>query len=143
MNMAAVIRTKNSGETLLECLSALRRQSILPEKIIVVDSGSSDNTLDILKSFNVTIIHYPGSNGHDYSRTLNLGIENAKTDLILNLSSHVILKHERLLEWMVKLLTKSDHVFGVSARHYIHAPADLKSFEDLRDRKSTRLNSSH
>lgn len=48
--VSIVIVTWNSGTNLLRCLSSLDAQTFKNFEIIIVDNGSSDNTLDLLES---------------------------------------------------------------------------------------------
>ncbi|MBW3096816.1 glycosyltransferase family A protein [Pseudohoeflea coraliihabitans] len=44
MNYTAVIPAYNASETIEECLGSIMAQSVLPQRIIVVDDGSTDAT---------------------------------------------------------------------------------------------------
>ena len=57
--ITVVIPVKNEGRNLPQCLSKLRRFV----KIIVVDSGSTDNTKDIAESFGCEFVTF-NWNGH-------------------------------------------------------------------------------
>jgi len=49
--LAAVVLTKNSERTIESCLNSLLESSLLPSEVIIVDGGSSDNTLRIVEGF--------------------------------------------------------------------------------------------
>lgn len=49
-SISVVIATYNSGKTLEKCLQSIFQQSILPN-IVIVDGGSSDETLSIIKKY--------------------------------------------------------------------------------------------
>jgi glycosyltransferase involved in cell wall biosynthesis len=103
MSISAVIRTKNSGQTLSFCLESIQKQSLPVREIIIVDSGSSDNTLAIAEQFGCQIIHYPSDTEFNYSRSLNIGIEQATGECVLILSSHVVLKYQNTIELMLAI----------------------------------------
>lgn len=48
--IAVVVVTYNRKELLIECLDAILAGTRLPDKIILVDNGSTDNTSDVLKA---------------------------------------------------------------------------------------------
>lgn len=48
MRLAAVVVTYNRRDYLVDCLAALRKQTRLPDRIIVVDNGSTDGTRELL-----------------------------------------------------------------------------------------------
>ena len=50
-SFAVVIPTKNRSEDLARCLSSLRKQSTPPDRIVVIDNGSTDATPSVLKQF--------------------------------------------------------------------------------------------
>lgn len=53
--MTFVIPTYNAQEYLINCLSSIRRQT-RPSKIIIVDGGSTDSTLEIAQAYKCTIL---------------------------------------------------------------------------------------
>ena len=89
--ISAVVRTLNSERTLAEALRSIRRQDSTVQEIVVVDSGSSDGTLGIAKKFDCRTVFYARDRPFNYSESLNLGIAETASDLILILSSHMVL----------------------------------------------------
>lgn len=68
-----------------ECLNSIRNQTFTNYEIIVVDGGSTDNTLDIVLKYNVDKVINNVSGG--VSRAMNVGIINAKGQIISILHS--------------------------------------------------------
>lgn len=56
------VATKNSVRTLDKCLKAIRT-NIPVHRLIVVDAGSSDGTLEVAKKYNATVVTEPGPLG--------------------------------------------------------------------------------
>lgn len=83
---SVIIRTKNSSRTLSRVLCLLRAQTIQPE-IIVVDSGSTDETLRIARSTADHVLEIP-ANHFTFGRALNLGAAAARASIHFALSSH-------------------------------------------------------
>ena len=56
-----IIPTYNAGEHLERCLKSIRCQDYHQEKveILIIDGGSSDNTLEIAKNFDCNILNNP------------------------------------------------------------------------------------
>jgi GT2 family glycosyltransferase len=73
-SVSIVIVTWNSGRTIAETLTSLLQQSKRAAEIIVVDNGSTDSTLDLLRSFGneITLLTLPRNTG--YCHANNLGI---------------------------------------------------------------------
>jgi glycosyltransferase involved in cell wall biosynthesis len=61
---------------------------------VVVDSGSTDGTLDIVSRFGTHLVHYPAEREYNYSLALNLGINEARNPYVLIISSHLIIEEE-------------------------------------------------
>ena len=60
---------KNEGRILGKCL-----RSVLPcaDEIIIVDTGSTDSTVEVARSFGARIIHSDWKNDFSYSRNCSL-----------------------------------------------------------------------
>ncbi|MGI4895424.1 MAG: glycosyltransferase, partial [Janthinobacterium lividum] len=91
MNAAAsvIVRTYNSAATLGATLDSIRAQDV-PAEIVVVDSGSGDATMDMVRAradVVVEIAHQEFS----YGRALNLGAAAASAPVHVALSSHCVL----------------------------------------------------
>ena len=115
MTIGVVIRTLNESELIGRCLETLRGQRGAFElDIVVVDSGSTDSTLEIARSYGAGILELqPGE--FDYSRALNVGIERVAGDFIVSLSAHAIPTTD---DWLEKMAAPFDdpRVAGVASR---------------------------
>jgi glycosyltransferase involved in cell wall biosynthesis len=70
--LTVVIPTLNAGSTLGACLEALERSSEVLSGIIVVDGGSADDTIDVARSFGVTVV--TNDRGTSLQRNRGLGL---------------------------------------------------------------------
>ena len=91
--VSIVIRTKNEEAWIGSCLQAVSLQDYQCFETILVDNGSVDKTVAIANSFGCRIVHYTEST-FNYSRALNLGIKEARGDLIAILSGHCVPENE-------------------------------------------------
>lgn len=90
MDASIIIRTKNEAASILATLESLARQKFHGTyEIIVVDSGSQDETLDIVGRYNTQLLKMEPKD-FTYGRSLNLGTSNARGALIVNLSAHCL-----------------------------------------------------
>lgn len=55
-HVSVVILTFNRAEDLKRCLNSLERQSVRNTEIIVIDNGSTDGTLDLVKEHSVKLV---------------------------------------------------------------------------------------
>ncbi len=87
-DISIIIRTKNEGKSILKTLEKISSQKIDKTfEIIVVDSGSTDNTLEIAKKFTCRILKITPEK-FTYPYALNFGTEHTNGDLIVYLSAH-------------------------------------------------------
>lgn len=84
-----VIRTKNEGRFIGKVLKLLLRQTYQNFEIIIVDSGSTDKTLGIIKNFPIKLIEIKPQK-FNYSFSLNIGIKEAKGEIIGIIGGHSI-----------------------------------------------------
>ena len=116
LSVAIVIRTLNEEKYLGKVLSAIKKQNLneIQIKIIIVDSGSTDNTLTIAQQYNANIIEIPKER-FTYGYALNTGLQQAlDDDIAVCLSCHCI---PRGKSWLKKLISpiieeKADMSFG-------------------------------
>ncbi|TRZ77565.1 glycosyltransferase [bacterium] len=111
-----VIRTKNEEKWIGKVLEKLLEQSRLDFEIIIVDSGSTDKTLEIIKKFPVRkVIKIPQNEFH-YSYALNVGIKESYGKIIGILSGHSMPSHRFWYESALKHF-KDDTVAGVGGQY--------------------------
>lgn len=130
-SISVIIRTKNSSKTIQSCLEHLLQQTMAVQEIIVVDSGSTDNTLAVIRQFDCTIRSYPEGENFNYSKALNIGIALVESKYILNLSSHVILENPKTIEFMLQLLEKKTTISAVSTYIKRKEVEQVTALEDL------------
>jgi glycosyltransferase involved in cell wall biosynthesis len=127
LSVSIVIRAKNEARDIGETLEAVYRQEgVGPVEVIVVDSGSTDGTQDIVRRFPTHLIEIPPET-FTYGRALNVGIAAAGGDVVVSLSAHSLPAHERWLANLVRNFGDS-RVAGAYGRQIPRANA---SFFDL------------
>jgi rhamnosyltransferase len=110
-----VIRTLNESEHIGECLDVLARQRGHHElDVVVVDSGSTDSTVEIARTRGARIVEL-APDEFDYSRALNVGIDETAGDVVVSLSAHAIPVDEGWLDQMLAPF-EDPTVAGVSSR---------------------------
>lgn len=111
--VSIIMRCKNSDWVIGSALAALFSQSFKDFELLVVDSGSSDKTLDIVKSYPCRLIqiraedYFPGP-------VLNDAITRCRAELIIFLNSDSVLLSPQSLKNLVTRLRdpKVSAVFG-------------------------------
>ena len=86
--VSVIIPTKNSEETLEECLKSIKQQSYPHIEIIVVDNFSTDNTRNIAKQFTDKVL----LKGHERSAQVNFGVKYANGKYVYRVDSDFIVE---------------------------------------------------
>lgn len=125
MKVAIVIRAKNEARDIGDTLAAIAAQTTIPPPdVIVVDSGSTDGTLDIVRRSPARLIEIPPAS-FTYGRALNIGIAAAAgADVVVSLSAHSLPAHERWLANLVRGFSNAQ-VAGIYGRQIPRANASV------------------
>ena len=99
MLVSIIIRTLNESQYLENLLESIINQKVKDTQleVIVVDSGSTDATLEIAKRYSCKILHITRQE-FSFGRSLNLGCETTQGDIIVMISGHCVPINEKWLE---------------------------------------------
>ena len=86
--ISAVVRAYNEGQHIGRLLEGFEQQTVKPDEIILVDSGSTDDTVAIARAAGCSIVHIDKSE-FSFGRALNRGCDAATGDVLLFASAHV------------------------------------------------------
>jgi rhamnosyltransferase len=113
--VSVIIRAKNEGRFLGQTLAAIQGQRYRDFEVVLVDSGSTDRTIEIAKQHGVKIVLID-SKEFTYGRALNLGVANSEGQLLVSLSAHATPETD---EWLGSLVAgfRYPRVAGVYGRH--------------------------
>lgn len=98
--VSAVIRALNEGKHIGRLLKGLEQQTVKLDEIILVDSGSTDDTVAIAEAAGCTIVHI-AKNEFSFGRALNRGCSVATGDILLFASAHVYPVYNTYVEHIV------------------------------------------
>lgn len=131
--VSIVIRTFNESKYINICLNAIEKQSYKNYEIIIVDSGSSDDTIPKIKT-RKNISHYVYKQ-KDYipGKALNFGVEKSKGKYIVFLSAHCIPCNSNWLQNLIQPF-ENKKIVGVYGRQL---PLPHSKPEDRRDLMNT------
>jgi rhamnosyltransferase len=122
LRASIVIRAKNEARDIGDTLQAIAEQvDAGPFETIVVDSGSTDRTIEIARQYPVHLIQIPPQS-FTYGHALNLGIEVARGEFVIALSAHSLPATNR---WLASMLAafRDPNVAAVYGRHLPRANA--------------------
>lgn len=147
IDISVIIPALNEAENIGRCLDAIINQDIgLHVEIIVIDSGSTDETIDIIDTFDdIQLVRIaPGEFGH--GRTRNLGASKAKGKYLVFLNADAIPADKQWLNRLLKPLDTRTGAAGVFSRHlpkpgcFLYMTRDLN--KSMPDRPHVRTGAS-
>jgi len=98
---SVVIRAYNEAAHIGRLLEGLFRQTLHDVQIVLVDSGSTDSTVDLAAAAGAHVLHIPPLE-FTFGRSLNLGLAAAASDLVVIASAHVRPVYPDWLEHLLK-----------------------------------------
>ncbi|HFA47540.1 MAG TPA: glycosyltransferase [Bacteroidetes bacterium] len=101
MKISVIIRCFNEEKHIGRLLQGLMEQTHKDLEIVVVDSGSTDNTVNIAKQYPIKLVPIRPQD-FSFGYALNIGCEAATGDILLFASAHVYPLYNDWLELMAK-----------------------------------------
>jgi glycosyltransferase involved in cell wall biosynthesis len=117
MLFSVVIPLYNKANHISATLNSIINQSFTDFEIIIVNDGSTDDSLDIANSFSDERINIYSTENNGVSYARNFGIEKAKTDYIVFIDADDIWKPHHLED--LKILQENFPDCGMYAKAYI------------------------
>jgi len=131
-DVSIIIPARNEAENITACLEAvLNQETDFIFDIIVIDSGSTDGTVEMVKQFpEVRLVEIKAEEfGHGKTRNLGAGLSQAGYTVFLN--ADAIPADQNWLQPLVGRLEESRKIAGVYSRHlpkkdcYLYMARDL------------------
>ncbi len=120
--VSIVCRALNEEKWLGRALSACREQQFDEGdvELILVDSGSTDRTIEIAERHGCRIVHIKKSD-FSFGRSLNYGCDAATGDYLVFISAHCIPADD---QWLARLIAPlrenaADYVYGRQIGHHV------------------------
>jgi glycosyltransferase involved in cell wall biosynthesis len=110
--ISACMMVKNEEHTLERCLKSLKG---FVDEIIVVDTGSTDRTVEIAEKYNARIYHHPWQNDFSLHRNQSLSYAKGRWVFIIDADEELCLANGNSLQDAKDVLTKIDGKFPSSA----------------------------
>ena len=110
MKVSLIATVKDSSDHVGEFLESIRMQTRAPDEVVVVDGGSTDGTLDILRGAEgVTVIEEPGAN---IARGRNVAVTAATHEVIAVSDADCVLSPDWLERLLVPIERGADVAMG-------------------------------
>ena len=101
--ISVCMMVKNEEELLPQCLESI---SLICDELILVDTGSSDRTVEIAESFGAKVYHHKWTNNFSLHRNQSIGYATGDFIFILDADEKVIIDptitKEDIVEWFEK-----------------------------------------
>ena len=107
MTISIVIRAFNEEQHINRLLYGITQQTIPNPEIILVDSGSTDNTVAIAKRYPVKVLTILPEE-FTFGKSLNQGIATASGEFVVIISAHCFPVYPDWLEQLIKPFTDPD-----------------------------------
>ncbi len=104
MQCSIVVRAYNEAAHLPQLFAGIRAQTVQDVEVVLVDSGSTDETVAIARANGAKIVHIRPQD-FTFGRSLNLGVQAATRDLVVIASAHVYPVYP---DWLEQLLRPFD-----------------------------------
>jgi glycosyltransferase involved in cell wall biosynthesis len=126
--VSIVIRALNEAEHLPALFAGIARQTRQPEQVMLVDSGSTDDSVAISEAAGADIVHIAPED-FSFGRALNVGCTEATGDVLVFVSAHVYPVNEFWMERMIAPFEAHDDVSLVYGRQT--GDEDLTAFSEM------------
>lgn len=101
MFLSILVLTKNESANIVRCLESVFSQNTSRKyEVVLVDSGSTDNTVELARKFPVRVVEIPAEQFH-HARTRNYAAELAQGDVLVYLAADAFPASNGWLEALV------------------------------------------
>lgn len=114
-SICIIIAVFNGAKTIQRCIDSIADQSYPNKKLIIIDGGSTDGTVDIIKNNREVIAYWVSEPDRGIAHAWNKGLAQTKSDWILFLGVDDQLHDTNVLSDIATLLScdsESDLVYG-------------------------------
>ena len=122
MKASVVIPTKNAGKQFYRVLEAVMNQKTPWEyEVLVIDSGSSDGTIEYVESVEGVRLHQIPANEFGHGKTRNLGISLTSGEFAVMITHDALPVNNKWLYELVSAVEQDESIAGAFGRHVAYA----------------------
>ena len=124
--VSIIILSYNTWRFTKACINAIKERTTVPYKIIVVDNGSSDETVRNLRA-DTDIFHIENTCNHGFSRGLNIGLELVDTPYFVISNSDIVVS-PGWLSTLKKHIDTDDNLMLIGpVSNYVSGPQQVET----------------
>lgn len=130
-DVSIVIPTKNAGEIFDKVLNSIFHQKTnYTYEVICVDSGSTDNTLDIISKYDVKLYRIlPDEFGH--GKTRNFGASKGSGEYIIFITQDALPANDQWLDNFINAMKIDNDIVGGFGIHYPYENCNIFDKRDI------------
>lgn len=137
--ISIIIPVKNGSSTIQKCLDGIESQTYFSKcEVIIIDSGSDDGSLDIVKAFPFVRLYEIPSGDFNHGLTRNLGVDYSKGEFVLMTVQDAIAANEFWVERMHRHF-EDDAVVAVIGQQAVPHSEDTNPLQWFRPVSATRV----
>lgn len=119
VKISIIIPVKNGEKTIHKCLNAIKEQTLFEQsEVIIIDSGSTDGTLEILKNYSFVRLYHIEPHEFNHGATRNYGVSLAKGEFVVMTVQDAWTSGEKWLETMYQHF-KDEKVMAVVGQQVV------------------------
>ena len=128
--ISIVIRARDEEKYIEKVLEEVFSQEFDDCEVIVIDSGSEDRTVEIVRQFPIRLLEIIPPQDFSYGYALNLGTQRAQGEIIVYLSAHCVPTNN---QWLKNLVSHFDNlevggVYGRQIPRLSSSPMEKRGF---------------
>lgn len=101
---ALIVPTLNAGDGFVEWLTALKQQTFQPQRLIVIDSASTDRTVELAKDFGMEVISI-NRNEFNHGGTRQMAVSKlSDSELVIFMTQDALLSSPDAIEVLLKAM---------------------------------------
>jgi len=113
--ISIIIPTLNASEPLPSLLTKLEHQTCVDKEIIIIDSSSDDDTVEIAKSYGARVLHI-NRKDFDHGGTRNIAASKSKGDILVFMTQDAIPANEHSLENLIHPFESDEMIAAIYGR---------------------------
>ena len=114
--VSVIIPTLNASVNIKQQLDMLSHQTCVVNEVVIVDSESEDNTIEIARSFDFVRIIKVKKIDFDHGKTRDMALRSCSSDFIVFLTDDAIPRDEMLIQYLVDSFEKDENIVASYGR---------------------------
>ena len=121
--ISLIIPTLNPGCAFESVVNSIFSQTMIPDEIIIVDSSSTDGSLDFINGKKRISLYKVERSSFDHGRTRDFAIRKASGEFIIMLTQDALLYDKYSIEYLVGAIAKDDRIAVVGGKQIAYPQA--------------------